>query len=162
MSLTISTNMSEKIGYANKKNDVTKNYVNCIHETPNPEETEQKREPEPAGKKSAEFRQELINKYHGKYNVIVKMNYSYSLKKEVPTYYITVNSDVDLKTVKKELGIRDGIIVAHNGKEKYGQYGTLNNGHYVEDGPMKGETFHIPVEELGYEIDERPWYKKLF
>ena len=109
------------------------------------------------GKKSESWRSSFRQKMKGDYQITEKYVYSYSLGKKVKVYDITAKKDINLAGLKKELGIKAGII--SNCNDGYGQYDY--NGHYIENKPMKGVTFHIPVESLGEEIDDRGIWDKI-
>ncbi len=163
MSFKIDANISNTTyNKAVTLDDGTK-YTNSIYTVKNPEEGNQNpvRDKEKVGEKSEQYLRELISKYANEYTITKGTKRDYSTGEDIPVYYITVKKDIDLKGVKKDLGIRAGIIYQYNDQEKYKTYGTLNNGSYVEDGPMQNETIVIPVSELGYTHDERSFLERL-
>ncbi len=109
------------------------------------------------GKKSEAWQTNFRQKLKNEYQITVRYDYSYSLGKNVKVYDITAKKDVNLAQLKEELGIKNGVI--SNNNAGYGQYDY--NGHYIENKPMKGVLFHIPVNSLGEEIDERSFLDKL-
>ena len=114
-------------------------------------------EKEPEGKKSEAWRTRFIKSLKNDYNIIMTMEYSYSQDKNVPVYKITAKKDINLGSLKKELGIPSGVV--SNCNEGYGQYD--NNGHYIENKAMKDVTIKIPVETLGESIDDRNLLEQL-
>jgi len=117
-------------------------FINCVH-TVNEEKSVDCQEDPDAAKA---YREQLIEKYKDKYDIKLGMDYSYSLGKEVPVYYITAKKDVDLGALKSDLKIKPRVIGSNNSaySETYGP-----TGKYVDDEPMKGRTIHIPVNDLG-------------
>lgn len=108
-------------------------------------------EKEPEGKKSEAWRNRFIKKLKNDYNITMTMEYSYSQDKKIPVYKIVAKKDVNLAAMKKELGIRNGVIASCN--DGYGQYS--NDGCYIDNKEMKNVTIKIPVDKLGENFDDR-------
>lgn len=155
MSLTVDANLSIACNTDVKTFEGGKAFTNSVYTVKNPEGEPQTpvRGKVKTGKKSEQYKQELIDKYGKEYTITVEK------QDDMLVYCITVNKKIDLKSVRKELGIKPGVIRKYNDKTKYDTYGTLNNGSYVDDGPMENEIFIIPVDELGYTHDERTFFE---
>ena len=148
MAVTLSATQS--ISTPSRTETTTKTTKNINTEMPTQAETKPV-EKEPEGKKSEAWRARFIKNLKNDYNIIMTMEYSYSQDKNVPVYKITAKKDINLGSMKKELGIPSGVV--SNCNEGYGQYD--NNGHYIENKAMKDVTIKIPVETLGENIDDR-------
>lgn len=106
---------------------------------------------EPVGTKSPNWRKNFIQKMKENYKITEGTEFSFSLNKNIKVYYIEAKADVNLATLRNDLGIAPGVI--SNCNEGYGQYD--NNGHHIDNKPMKNVKIKIPVEDLGKTIEER-------
>ena len=154
MAVTLSTTQS--ISTPSRTATTTKTTKNINTEMPTQAESKPV-EKEPEGKKSEAWRTRFIKSLKNDYNIVMSMEYSYSLDKKVPVYKITAKKDINLGEMKEELGIPGGVV--SNCNSGYGQYD--NNGHYIENKAMKNVTIKIPVNNLGENIDDRNILEKI-
>lgn len=153
MSLTISP-CDSSVLFASKNNTTmrttsarTTDVSNALSNQAN--KSQERKEPE--GAKSEAWRQKFIKMKGAEYKITRGSEYSSSLGKNFEVYYITAKVDVNLSKLKKDLGIKPGIISSYN--DNYEQYDY--NGHYIDNKPMKDVTIKVPIHALGENIDDR-------